>query len=102
MKEKKEESNESIENVKKVKTSSSVNGENDHDGDEGVTVPEEYQKKVHEVVSGAKDMHHIKHLDNRVSARREELYDEERKAKEGKKGKSKVPTEYSMSDSPSM
>lgn len=55
--------------------------------EEGVTVPEEYQKKVHAVVEEATTKHHLEHIRGRVYAKEDELRDAANKEKnKGKKG----------------
>lgn len=58
--------------------------EMDSDKGEGVTVPEEFQSKAHSLVCDA-DHPCLDHLSSKISSRKSELYENERKAK--KKGK---------------
>ena len=67
----------------------------DHDGDEGVMVSEDFQKKAHQLVHKA-SKHEIRHLHDRASAREEEL----RKEDEAKKPKSKTPETFSAESEP--
>ena len=64
-------------------------------GGEGVTVSEEFQKKAHGLIHKA-SKHEAKHLRDRVSAREDELRQEEMKSQKGK-----TPSEFSASDMPS-
>ena len=61
----------------------------------GVTVPEEFQKKVHDLVKGA-TKHHLNHMSDRISARHDELRQEGMK----KSGKGSSPSEYSTDGMP--
>lgn len=61
----------------------------------GVTVPEEFQQKVHELVKGA-DKHKLNHISDRVSDRHEELMQELMKKKTPKG----TPSMYSTEDMP--
>lgn len=65
----------------------------------GVTVPEEFQQKVHELVSKA-TKHHLHHISDRVSARHDELRQEE--MAKNKKGGKNTPNEYSTEGMPSL
>lgn len=65
--------------------------------EEGVVIPEEYQKKVHEVIEGAKTKHHLSHIRDRVYAKEDEM----RKAESKKEKKDKPSGEMSDADMPS-
>jgi len=82
----------------------------DDDGDEssGVVIPEEFQQQAHKLLSRA-DKHQLNHVSDRISARREELMQEEMAAKQKAsaskdKGKKAVPEmmDASMPGSPMM
>lgn len=60
-------------------------GVGESDSSEGVTVPEEFQQKAHELVSSA-DKHHISHLRDKINAREDELRKKEDEAKSKTKG----------------
>lgn len=63
--------------------------------DEGVTVSEEFQKRAHELVSGA-TKHEMKHLHDKAYAREDEM----RKEEEMKNKKANGDKEFSSSDMP--
>jgi len=59
---------------------------------EGVVIPEEFQQQVHELISKAKDKHHLNHIRDRVYAKEDELRKEESKKDKGSKGKGPTGT----------
>ena len=63
---------------------------------EGVTVPEEFQAKVHQLVHKATKPH-LAHMRSRISDREDEM----RKEEMSKKDKDKVPSTYSDAEMPS-
>jgi hypothetical protein len=65
------------------------------DGDEGVVIPEDFQKKVHALVHKAPKAH-LAHIRSRVSDREDELRKQEQSAM-GKKGRK---VDFSAEDAP--
>ena len=72
--------------------------------EQGVVIPEEFQKKVHEVVSQAKDRHHVNHMRDQLNAHEDKLREEAAKKAEkeskGSRGKVKPSDKFSVADMP--
>lgn len=78
--------------------------EDDGDNDSEVTVPEEYQKQVGELLGNTKTKHHVDHLRSRMNEHETYLQKEAmRKSPKdpGKGPKIGIPSEYSTADMPS-
>lgn len=78
----------------------SATEEQEEDGEtsqEGVKVPEEFQKKCHELISDCDDMACVDYLSNQLNEKRTELY----KKEEPKSDKGKTPQKFSKADMPS-
>jgi len=73
--------------------------EYNENGDSGVVIPEDFQKKVHELMEQAKDKHHLSHIREMVYAKEDALREAEM-AKKGKGKKNKSPEVYSTEDMP--
>lgn len=56
----------------------------EEEASEGVTVPEEFQQATHELLSKAKDKHHLNHVRDRVYQKEDEMRKEETKGSKGK------------------
>ena len=71
----------------------------DGDKSEGVSVPEDFQKAVHAVMTKATSKHHVSHVRDMVNAKEDAM----RKAEMASKGTSKngTPAEYSTDGMPS-
>ena len=72
----------------------------DNDGDEGVTIPEEFQKHVHGVMQKATTKHHVAHIRSKLNEKEDEIRAKEHEEQAKKmKGKQK---EFSTSGMPAV
>ena len=78
-----------------AQNTSQIGQQPDGDGDEGVVIPEEFQKKVHAMVHKAPKAH-LDHISDRVNNRRDEI----RMAEQAKMTKGKGPAEFSTAQMP--
>jgi len=67
----------------------------------GVSIPEQFQKNVHNVMQQATTKHHIEHVRNSVNEREEELAAEQKKGSKVKTNSSPYqPLKFSTEDGP--
>jgi len=73
-------------------------GDNDGDDDStpenGVSIPEDFQKQVHGVMSKCTNCHHIDHVRSKLNEKEKEMRDKEMKGKRKSFSMDDAPTQY--------